>query len=92
MVRLFQILLIAGLCAFSTHAFAQSGRQEADALIRQSGHPQLFQNASTDEEMAILHLASGMKCKFTPGSSENSFAGLHSDSQGRRRGLFVGVR
>ena len=64
-------LAIAALCLSASPTLAQSGREQADTLIKESGHPQLFQNISADEAMAVLHLASGMKCDFTPGSPDN---------------------
>ncbi len=71
MFRRVTLLAIAALCLSASPVLAQSGREEADALIKGTGHPQLFQNISTDDGMAVLHLASGMKCDFSPGSPDN---------------------
>lgn len=44
---------------------------EADALIANTGAPQLFENVSSEGLVKVRHKASGLLCTFVPGLADN---------------------
>lgn len=51
-----------------------SDQAEAAELISRSGQPALFKNVTDHQGPAVLHLASGMTCRFAAGARANTLA------------------
>lgn len=62
-----------GLPNFPVRSMSQfaTDREDADALIATTGHPELFENVTEYRGPAVLHRASGMTCGFIPNARSN---------------------